>query len=95
MSEKKKYPIKTDLFRFVTTRTPDQLTQEAKSYRFIFHPNISQSLINSFPQPESGNQVLQEYLQTFEPVSSYKEIQAVNPTLYDAVSVFFQRQKAS
>jgi len=93
MSEKKKYPIKTDLFRFVTTRTPDQLTQEAKSYRFIFHPDITQSLINSFPQPESGNQALQEYLQTFEPVTSYKQIQAVNPTLYNFVSVFFRNRR--
>lgn len=87
-----KYPIKTDLFRFITTRTPDQLTQEDISSRFITHPDISESRIDTLPATGVDQSVFQDYLDTYEAVTNYKEIRAISPILYDSTSVFMRNR---
>lgn len=90
--EPKKYPIKTDLFRFVTFRAPDQMTQVAVSYRFISHPNPTSSYIGSFSEQNDNEADLKKHLEAFEAASSYKQIRDINPRLYDATSLFFKNR---
>ncbi|MCA6436149.1 MAG: hypothetical protein IM600_03860 [Bacteroidetes bacterium] len=45
MAETKIQPIKTDLFRFVTLRTPQLINGTQKSLWYIFHPDEKQSQI--------------------------------------------------
>lgn len=89
---KEKYPIKTDLFRFVTLRTPNQLNQNIVSGSFIQHPDIAQSKISSCPLPRTNDNIFREYLQSFLPVSGYKDIRAINPSLYDFSSQLFRNR---
>lgn len=43
MIEPVKYPIKVDLFRFVTFRAPDKRKNTETDYKFIQHPSLSNS----------------------------------------------------
>lgn len=89
----KKYPIKTDLFRFVTTRTPNQLNQVSTAGNFIQHPNIAKSKINSCPlPPREDNSEFEEYLNSFRAVDNYKDIRKINEKLYDVSSEFFRNR---
>lgn len=89
----KKYPIKTDLFRFVTTRTPNQLNQVSTAASFIQHPNIAKSKINSCPlPPKEDDREFEEYLNSFRAVDNYKDIRKINEKLYDVSSVFFRNR---
>lgn len=81
----KSISMKNDLFRFVTVRTPNHLSQASKTKRFIYHPDISRSAISSCPLPggEGRDAVFQQYLAGFQPVSSYKDIRNINRNVYD------------
>ena len=55
-------PIKTDLFRFITFRNPEQMTYQNKLIRFVTHPNIEASLINSCPVPKAKENSISAWL---------------------------------
>lgn len=79
-------PIKTDLFSFVTLRTPQLISEDRKSLGFIFHPDPSQStFLNKITDEEnveqSRNQLAAE-TNNFQPLQSYTEVKAVDEQLY-------------
>lgn len=80
-------PIKSDLFRFITLRTPDHLTQQGRQSRFLFHPDISKSAIRECPFMRPGVDVtveqIQQFLKSFDGKRAYQDIRAVKPDLYD------------
>lgn len=80
-------PIKTDLFRFVTFRSPEELTYENRNIRFVVHPNIAQSIIQSCPIPSAqgstGTGVFDTFVESFPSFNSKKEVQAFNPLLFE------------
>jgi hypothetical protein len=83
--------IKSDLFRFVTLRTPQVLTEEQKVKNFVFHPNLSQSAIYNGlqPQPTIPGGVEPELPVdgptgpvTFTPIKTKAELKALSPGLF-------------
>ena len=91
----KSISIKNDLFRFVTVRTPNLLNQLTRQLRFVFHPDVSLSLIGSCegtPRGEGGKVAFQAYLATFYGVSKYAEIQAIHSDLYNFSRELFRKR---
>jgi len=64
---KKIPPIKTDLFRFVTFRSPEEFDSEQHSTRFVTHPNLAESPIQSCPIPQDKPSMdeFENYVKTF------------------------------
>lgn len=90
MLEPKKYPIKTDLFRFITFRAPDKRESTDTDYKFIQHPSIANSDLGAILNTKDVENNLEKHLKDIDIVASYKDIRAVNPKLYDATSVFLK-----
>ena len=91
----KSISIKNDLFRFVTVRTPNLLNQLTRQLRFVFHPDVSLSLIGSCegtPRGEGGKVAFQAYLATFYGVSKYAEIQSIHSDLYNFSRELFRKR---
>ncbi len=83
--------IKSDLFRFVTLRTPQLLTEEQKVKNFVFHPDVNQSAIYNelLPKPIApGEDVIEPdpggpgEPATFTPIATKAEIRAISPGLF-------------
>jgi hypothetical protein len=95
---KKTYPIKTDLFRFITVRTPDHLTQKSKDKHFIFHPDLTKSYINSCPILQGGedsDRIFNNYLNSFPSLKDYKQVREIQTKLYDFSSSLFRGKNTS
>lgn len=86
---KTNYPIQTDLFRFVTIRTPDHINPKHKSSKFIYHPEPFSSVAHDCPSFEDPRS-FQKYLDRFNPVTHYEDIRKVKPALYDFISEVLQ-----
>lgn len=70
-------PIKTDLFRFVTFRSPEEFSADEHETRFVTHPNLQSSLILSCPVPEegqTGTEAFVNYLQTFPQYATKQDL---------------------
>lgn len=93
----KSKPITTTLFNFKTFRSPDKIEFSEKSKFFIHHPDISKSKFNRCPIPNIKDTPKQngltEFIASFKPASSYKEIRAINPALYDYSCLLMQQKK--
>lgn len=93
----KSKPITTTLFNFKTFRSPDKIEFTEKSKFFIHHPDISKSKFNRCPIPnlkETPKQnSLTEFIASFKPASSFKEIRTINPALYDYSCLLMQQKK--
>jgi hypothetical protein len=93
----KSKPIITTLFNFKTFRSPDKIEFTEKSKFFIHHPDISKSKFNRCPIPNLRDTPKQngltEFIASFKPASSYKEIIAINPALYDYSCLLMQQKK--
>lgn len=79
-------PIKTDLFRFASLRTPQLLSDEEKELGFIFHPNLTashyyQNVSLAMDEEMARAQVTSEN-GSFSPYATYAEVKAVNTDLY-------------
>lgn len=78
-------PIKTDLFRFATVRTPQLINEEKKKYGYLKHPDPSRSEILSKDTGttivESRNMV-QEAAERFKAAKTPDVIKRKNPGLY-------------
>ena len=80
-------PIRTDLFRFVTIRTPQLISQHKKEFGFIWHPAPEKSY---FLKSLSGSDTLQAARDNitrlaggFLPARNYLAIKALNPEMYN------------
>lgn len=90
----KQIPIKTDLFRFVSLRSPGPLSEATKNIRFVTHPAIKKSLIQSCPSPgiRRGEKekvpfsVFEEYLKRFKAFQNKAEVRKFSPKLFDYAS---------
>ncbi|MBW8362131.1 MAG: hypothetical protein K0M56_08105 [Kaistella sp.] len=93
----KSKPITTTLFNFKTFRSPDKIEFTEKSKFFIHHPDISKSKFNRCPLPNLKDtpkqNTLTEFIGSFKPANSYKEIRAINPALYDYSCLLMQQKK--
>lgn len=86
MSTKQPAPIKTDLFRFVTIRTPQLISDEKKKWGFIYHPDLSKSYFFKNSSPDSidaARTIIKERCATFKPVSSANDIKKLIPDLFE------------
>lgn len=93
---KNSIPIKMDSFRFITFRTPEQLTEKNKPLRFILHPDIKKSIIQSCPIPsgdETSIDIFKKYLATFKPFQTVQEVKDINPDLFNYSSNFHKERK--
>jgi hypothetical protein len=90
-------PIKSDIFRFITFRSPEHLSFETKDKRFVTHPDLSQSVINSCPVPTSGaaeSSIFTQFLNQFPQSNSYQEIRQIQSSLYDIASNSLKKRKS-
>jgi hypothetical protein len=79
-------PIRTDLFRFVTIRTPQLLSQDRKRLGFIFHPDPERSVFLSAVTSTNivvARDEVRAPLGSFDPFDRYEEVRAVKPDLFD------------
>ncbi|NAS30952.1 hypothetical protein GTQ40_08230 [Flavobacteriaceae bacterium R38] len=80
-------PIKSDLFRFVTVRNPQLLTDEEKQYGFIYNDELTTSTfyqsISALPESDlSGRRTaLRQVASTFTPLAKVANVKAINPAL--------------
>ncbi len=80
----KSIPIKTDLFRFVTFRSPEPLLLSEKSIRYVLHPDFKKSIVSSIPTLHEGENVKNTLEKAgLKGYESYVDVQNINPELYD------------
>ena len=92
MSTKK---ITTNLFSFKTFRSPDKIDFNEKNEYFIHHPDVSKSRFKcpAINSEDISEKQLNEFIGSFKPSSSYKEIREINPTLYDYSCLLMHQKK--
>lgn len=84
--------IKTDLFRFITFRSPDEAGFGLQSTRFVKHPEIEGSLANSCPIP-GREESFEEYLNQFPMYGQVSDIpKDINPEFFNYVNEVFKRK---
>lgn len=78
-------PIKTDLFRFTTLRTPQLIDHSRKELGFIFHPNSNESFfLKDFTQNvEIDRSSLDLLSGKFSSMNNYQSIRQINIPLYE------------
>lgn len=89
-------PITTNLFSFKTFRSPDKIDFNEKEEFFIHHPDVALSAFNQCPIPrsnEGSTDALDTFINGLEAASSYKEIRAIKPELYDFSCLLMQQKK--
>jgi hypothetical protein len=75
--------IKTDLFRFVTFRGPEQIDHQSRDIRFVTHPNIASSKANSCPVLTNDPSVFVNYANTYPSFVSLTLLKAINSAFFD------------
>ncbi len=87
-------PIKTDLFRFVTFRSPEELTYQNKSLRFVLHPNFDESELNSCPvlSAERNQQDFASFVANFPKFANKSDLRSFNVPLFDFTNSVFKRK---
>lgn len=88
--------ITTSLFSFKTFRSPDKIDYNDRKVYFIEHPNFSKSKFYNSPfanAKENSEKQISVFINSFKPASSYKEIRAINPALYDYSCLLMQQFK--
>ena len=80
-------PIRTDLFRFVTIRTPQLIAQHKREFGFIWHPDPGKSHflknISSADTLQAARDSVKRLTPSFKPVRNYQEIKAIQPDMYN------------
>lgn len=90
--------IKSDLFRFVSVRSPQHLKAQTRKLRFVFSPDIASSRVSACEaRGKEGEPVtsLAAYLASFGGFTKYTQVQAIHPTLYDLSCELFEKQDIS
>ena len=87
--------ITMNLFSFKTFRSPDKIDFNEKNEYFIHHPNISKSRFKcpSTAGKDVPEKQLNEFIRSFKPASSYKEIREVSTVMYDYSCLLMQQKK--
>lgn len=87
--------ITTNLFSFKTFRSPDKIDFNEKNEYFIHHPDISKSRFKcpSTASKDVPEKQLNEFIRSFKPASSYKEIREISTTMYDYSCSLMQQKK--
>lgn len=79
-------PIKTDIFRFITFRTPDHLTLEEKPIRFVIDTGYAGSPAAALPvnlYSEKDRTSFQKAIDGLGNAATYSEIRDINPEFFD------------
>lgn len=79
-------PIKTDLFRFITTRTPQLINPAKLDLGFVYHPEEKASHFLSAIKSDDiddARESVQGAANTFAPIRRYREIRNIDPAVYD------------
>jgi hypothetical protein len=96
---KQQQKIKTDLFRFITLRTPQQLSTDNKEKYFIFFPKEFVGANNFYFKDLIDSKVVIEkryrtLIDNFKSKKTHTEIREMNPELYDFSSRFYRNRKS-
>jgi hypothetical protein len=92
----KSHPIKTDVFRFITFRSPEPMLLASRNIRFVTNPFLSKSIISHCPIPnekDSGGEIFQDYLRQFKSMKTLEEIRAIDPSLFDYSDLVVKKKK--
>ncbi len=79
-------PVKIDLFRFMTLRTPQLVDNDKRELGFVFHP---EGLASHFLSAVTGDSVpagrrqVQDAAAGFRPLQTYRMVRELDPDLYD------------
>lgn len=88
------YPIKKDLFRFATLRSPQHIANKTESLRFVFHAKISSNAIAQLlSKPVTDNGLIglkSEVSRLGEFAQNTQQIQSLHPTLYSFSTNLFK-----
>ncbi|MFT6923145.1 MAG: hypothetical protein ACJA1C_002155 [Crocinitomicaceae bacterium] len=76
-------PIKTDLFRFVTFRSPEELTYQDKALRFVIHPNIDESIVRQCPVADGDPDSWNDFIGEFPQFENKNSLRTYNALLFD------------
>ncbi|KAA2217196.1 hypothetical protein [Maribacter flavus] len=79
-------PIVTDLFRFITLRTPQLIDPQKKELGFVYHPNPSKSKFLSSDTNDSlkkSREQMKKVSESYIPKSRYSEIRNLSTEIYD------------
>ena len=90
-----KLPIKSDLFSFVTFRSPEHLKLEDRNTRFVIDNNFTESktataLINS--NNKKSTETFESKVASLSSNRSYQEVRNNNPTFYDFANKVFKNK---
>lgn len=87
-------PIKQDIFRFVTFRSPERLSLIGKEVKFVSHPDFSNSHFKDIALAgQQGNeQLIQQLISSFTPLKTYKEVRNLSPAIYDFSSMILKKK---
>jgi hypothetical protein len=95
-----KKPIKTDLFKFVTLRTPQLINEQKKDLGFIFHDNElkdTSNFLSSVTEEttvEAARQIVENELNKLTPLTSLSDVKAINLELYTFSSWLMNNRNA-
>ena len=81
-----KHPIKTDLFNFVTFRSPEQLKYDERNIRFVIDNSFSNSLIATAIEKESkakSSESFKNQIQSLSDNPNVQTIRNINPSVFD------------
>lgn len=84
-SMQKTSKIQKDLFRFVTFRGVNLLSQKTRNLRFVFHPDLTKSvLLNQLgTKAKESDKNIQQVLSSYKAFENYQEVRNVHPNLFD------------
>ncbi|MEM1081271.1 MAG: hypothetical protein AAGH65_06785, partial [Pseudomonadota bacterium] len=80
-------PIKSDLFRFVSQRSPQSIDYQKRQTGFIWHPDPGKSEflknIQDITNLKIANEALQVAAASFAPIQQYAGVRAIDEAVYD------------
>lgn len=85
METKEPKPIRTDLFRFVTFRTPQLIADEKKPFSFIYHPDPEKSAILKGLDTDDIDEArkhVRQRAKSYKAINTVGEIKELAPELY-------------
>ena len=92
-----KLPIKTDLFSFVTFRSPEHLKIEERNIRFVIDNNFAESKTAAAFKNSSSKKASESFENKMESLSttrSYQEVRNINPSFYDFANKVFKNKSS-
>ena len=81
-----KLPIKTDLFNFVTFRSPEQLKYDERNIRFVIDNSFGNSSIATAIEKESKAKSSENFKKEIQSLSDNPNVQTIrniNPSVFD------------